>query len=422
MLPTRPIRELGTPGGGTGIEEQMGRVDHLFYPHFDCPHCEMTQPLDPKGCLLRLVTTRDALGRSKQAYLSESGRPVSWYHRDEEDAMNSAYFACPNCDHPIPDEVRHNAHFRCRHTGVNLQEFLESLPPGIPEHDWAVGIHLSPLTRETPFNLAAKMIQEGVSCATTDDWQQQMLGHESEHQIGCITLEMLRAAMNAPVPQREPDLILAGIDVGRSEDWIAIVEFYLPTAYHKLSRAEVVERTVRRISFASDVMRNDISDILTRFKVEFGLIDNEPSRESSMYMCRNTCLEMADQIAYLKDPIRKSEVADGGIIYDCWQIRNEKFMDAVLQGFLLQADDGHMLYRLPSEWEKWLSNPSERSPLRHLCGPSRDSKTHQWKRGPKNVDDFYFALVFAEAAFYIRLEEMMRDDNVGFPSASFSVW
>lgn len=423
LLPTRPIRELGTPGGGTGIEEQMGKVDHLFYPHYTCNSCKQTLPLDPKGCLLRETVQRDPLGRIKKTYLSDSGRPVSWFHRDENDAVNSAYFACLNCGEPISDEQRYAAHFCCRHTGTALADFLQSLPPGIPEYTWTVGIHLSPLTRETQFNLAAKMIEEGMSASTTDDWQQQMLGHASEHQVGSINPEMLRASMASPVPERQPELVLAGVDVGRSEDWLAIVEFYLPPNYYRLTRAEVIEKTIRYISYASDVMRNDIPDLLTRFDVNFGLIDNEPSRESSMYLCRRTCLDMADQIAYLKDPVRKSQVADGGITYDCYQIRNEKFMGAVLEGFLLKAEDDYPLYRLPPTWEKWLSNPSERSPLRHLMGPSRDPKTQQWKRGPGHVDDFYFALVFAEAAFYIKLEEMMPDkDDYGQASTSFSSW
>lgn len=423
MLPTRPIRELGTPGGGTGIEEQLGNVDRLFYPHFRCPNCQSVQPLDPKGCLLRMVTTRDSLGRTKQSYLSESGRPVSWFHEDENNALESAYFACPKCLHRIDNETRLKAHFQCRHTGEELSSFLESLPPGIPTRPWSVGVHLSPLTRQSEFNLAAQIIKEGIEAVTTDDWQQQMLGHPSEHMVGNINIEMLRAAMaSARISDRKPDFILAGCDVGRSEDWIAVVEIYLPLGYYRLTRAEIVERTIRQVVYAEDVMRNDIPDILTRFEVDFGLIDNEPSRESSMYLCRNTTLEMADQIAYLKDPVRLSEVADGGIIYPCYQIRNEKFMDTVLQGFLLQAEDGHQLYRLPPEWEKWLSNPSERSPLRHLSGPSRDPKNHQWKRGPKNVDDLYFALVFLEAAFYIHLERMMDESLPPVPTASYSSW
>ncbi|MHC5756099.1 MAG: hypothetical protein ACYTXF_36880, partial [Nostoc sp.] len=186
LLPTRPIRELGTPGGGTGIEEQMGKVDHLFYPHYTCTKCKQTLPLDPKGCLLRETVQRDPLGRMKKTYLSDSGRPVSWFHRDENDPVDSAYFACSHCSEPITDEQRYDARFCCRHKGTELTSFLESLPPGVPEYTWTIGIHLSPLTRETQFNLAAKMIEEGMSASTTDDWQQQMLGHASEHQVGSI--------------------------------------------------------------------------------------------------------------------------------------------------------------------------------------------------------------------------------------------
>lgn len=420
------IRELGTQGGGTGIEAQMSKAEHLFYPHYTCPNCRQILPLDPKGCLLRKVNQKDALGRVKQVYLSESGRPLSWFHEDENDAVESAYFACSNCGHPLDEETRTtNAHFRCRIDNTTLEDFLNALPPGVPKKEWMIGIHLSPLTRETEYNLASKMIKEGLSAVSTRDWQEQMLGHTSEHQTNSITLDMIRAAMKAPAPEKKPDLIIAGVDVGRSEDWLAIVGFYLPEQYWKLTRAEVREKSIRKMIYAADVMRTEIEDLLVRFEVEFGLIDNEPSRESSMQICRYSCLEMGDQIAYYRQVVEKTEVQDGGISYPCYNFRNEKFMAAVLEGFILEASDGYPLYRLPPEWEKWIANNnSDRSPIRHLQGPSRDPQTYQWKRASDKVDDFFFSLVFAEAAFYIKLEEIMSDDNNYHPPVSntYSSW
>jgi hypothetical protein len=402
MLPTRPIRELGTPGGGQGIEAELGDCDRYFYPHIQCKRCKEIQPLDPKGCVLKPTTQRDALGRPKISFLSESGRPVAWHHTDSSAPVDSAFVGCAFCAYPISNNQRYEAEFRCRHTGQTLRDFLKELPSGIPEQNWKVACHLSPLTREVHTNLAAEIIKSGMDASATEDWQQQRLGHPSESQASSITAEMLRQAMVSPKPTRKPDYTLAGIDVGRSEDWFAAVDFYLPNGYRQMKPAEIFEKTIRSVRYASGIVRDRIPHLLDEFGVTYGLIDNEPSRESSMRICRDTCLEMGDQVAYLQEIIEEIEVQDGGITARCWHFRNEKFMSTVLEGFLLKAADGYPLYRLPIAWEKWISNPSENSPLRHLSGPYRDPNG-QWRRGAGNVDDLYFAIVFVEVAFYIKI-------------------
>jgi hypothetical protein len=402
MLPTRPIRELGTPGGGGGIEAEFSNADYYFYPHFQCEHCQTIQPLDPKGCLLQQTLQRDALGRPKMAYLSESGRPIVWFHEDAAFPVDTAYFACSVCGRPIPRQQRYEATFRCRYTGILLKDFLESLPEGVPERRYKVVCHLSPLLREAETNLASEIIRSGIDAATTDDWQQQRLGHPSETQAASISLQMLTLSMQAPRPEHRAHYRLAGIDLGRTEDWLVIIDFYLPDDYPNLKPIEIMERSIRVLRYGADVVRDRIPLLLAEFGVEHGLVDNEPSRESAMKLCRETCLEMGDQIAYLKDIVSETEVWDGGIAARCWLLRNEKFMNTVLEGFLLQDDEGHPLYRLPNEWERWIGNPSERSPLVHLMGPWRDANG-QWHRGKGNVDDFFMACLFAETAFYIQL-------------------
>ena len=415
MLPTRPIRELGTPGGGQGIEASMGDVDHYFYPHFTCANCEQLHPLDPKGCLLRSSTIRDPLGRPKISFLSESGRPLTWFHSDPEYPVDSAYFGCPNCGHPIADEQRYNAKFCCRYTGVWAADFTKSLTAGVPDRHWKIGLHFSPLSRvELADQLAPQIIKSGFDSVNSDDWQQQRLGHPSEHQTNMVTLEMLRLAMAAPKLDRRPSYTLAGVDIGRSEDWVVIADFYLPSDAYSLTPGQLFEQTVRQVRFAGGVFRERIPEMLDDYGVEYGLVDNEPSRESSMKLCQGSCLEMADQLN-IREPLKETIVEDGGLAYKCWQIRNVKFMSAVLEGFLLRAEDEHSLYRLPSEWDQWVGNPSDMSPLIHLSAPWRDADG-QWHRGQNNVDDIFFACVFLEAAFYRKLlmpEEEYSISGVG---------
>ena len=46
---------------------------------------------------------------------------------------------------------------------------------------------------------------------------------------------------------------------------------------------------------------------------------------------------------------------------------------------------------------------TERSPLRHLAGPSYDPGSGKWRRGEGNIDDLFYAAMFCEAAFYLYL-------------------
>jgi hypothetical protein len=164
------------------------------------------------------------------------------------------------------------------------------------------------------------------------------------------------------------------------------------------------EKAKRVILFGADIMRSQIPDLLKQFNVTYGLMDNEPTREKAMEICRESegTLQIANQIAGLKDAVRKVIVEDGGESEECWNIRNEKFIQAVVDGFLTAAADGHPLYRLPTEWESWIGKNTERSPIRHLCAPHRDP-IKGWQRAKDGIDDLFYALVFAEAAFYLHL-------------------
>lgn len=404
MLPSRPIREVGTPGGGQGIELGLRSLDHYFYPHVQCPSCEAMIRLDPKGCLLQAFESRDLLGVPRLSYLSESGRPVQWFHRDPSSPVETAYIGCSACGEELTDKAIRDAHFRCTMTGLSAREVIDALPSGIPELQRRIAIHLSPLTRQA-HNVAPTIIRAGIEAVLTRDWQQQGLGHPSETDINSVTLDMIRRAMAAPTPTGIPDYTLCGIDVGRSEDWIAVVDFFLPQERGQLAAAQIMEQTIRRVRLAQGIGRGGILGLLANEGVGYGLIDNEPSRESSMNLCRDSPLEMVNQVN-MREVVRKTIVRDGGIESECWDIRNERFLGAVLEGFLLQAEDGGTLYRLPADWDQWIGSPSEHSPLVHLMGPSR-SPEGQWRRGKNNVDHLYMALSFCEAAFYIQMCELV---------------
>lgn len=399
-LPSRPIREIGTSGSGMGIELQVEHADYNFYPHALCPHCESVVTLDPKGCLLKSVMA-EVNGERSQRFLSDVGRPIEWFHHDPNEPVKTAYFGCPYCDGELVTACRADAWFADIKTGVRLLDVLQSLPLGVPEDFISAGITLSPLLRVDGTNIASQIIREGLETYNSADWQQQRLGCPSETSQNSISLQMLTAAIAAPLIERKADYRLCGIDMGRAEDWMVVVDFYLPRDWINKSITEITETTIRQIVYGSSIGRSRIPSMLSDLAVEHGLIDNEPSRESAMKICRDTVLEMVDQVSYAKEVIRLSEVADGGEFYSCWQIRNEKFLELVLEGFMNKID-GHSLYRLPKSWQRWVGNPSDASPLVHLMGPYRDLNG-EWFRGKGNIDDMYMACAFAEAAFYLKL-------------------
>ena len=404
IVPTKPIRDLGTHGSGSGIEVDIAKCKYYFYPHFRCGKCDRVSPLDPKGCLLKPIKYADSLGREISSHLSQTGRPVAWHCSEENNQVDSAYFGCPHCGAEIPDSDRLNAWYQCLNTDITLRNYLDNTDRLNERSRQKVGISISPLLRQTEHSLAVEIVQLGLDTANSEDWQQQVLGHPSSIYGNRITIEFIKAALYAPKPDHEPDYIVAGIDQGRGEDWLMIVAIYLPDKVEGMNDILRFEKAKRVILFGADIMRSQIPELLKQFKVTYGLMDNEPTREKAMEICRESggTLQIANQIAGLKDAVRKVIVEDGGESEECWNIRNEKFIQAVVDGFLTAADDGSPLYRLPSNWEQWLGKNTERSPIRHLCAPYRNP-VKGWQRAKDGIDDLFYALVFAEAAFYLHL-------------------
>ena len=404
IVPTKPIRDLGTHGSGSGIEVDIAKCKYYFYPHFKCANCDRVSPLDPKGCLLKPIKYADSLGKEISSHLSQTGRPVAWHCTEESNQIDSAYFGCPHCGTEIPDSDRLNAWYQCLNTDITLRNYLDN-PDRLNERSrQKVGISISPLLRQTEHSLAVEIIQLGLETANTEDWQQQVLGYPSAVYGNRISLEFIKAALHAPKPDREPDYIVAGVDQGSGEDWLMIVAIYLPPEVEGITDVDRFEKAVRVILFGGDIMRSQIPELLKQYGVIYGLMDNEPTREKAMEICRDSggTLQMANQISGLKDAVRKVTVEDGGESEECWNIRNQKFIQAVVDGFLTAADDGSPLYRLPTNWESWLGKNTERSPIRHLCAPYRDP-VRGWQRAKDGIDDLFYALVFAEAAFYLHL-------------------
>jgi len=417
-LPTKPVRPTGTKGGGLGIEAEIKRCEYQFYPHYKCECCGEILPLHPKGCLLKLTEVPSPSGEVRKAYLSSAGRPLDWFHEDEENPIDTAYYACSSCGYPLSDAVRETAFYQDTITGITAADFIVSLPKGIPNRRISASLDISPLLRIQSTNRASEIIAKGLSTDNTADWQQQMLGCESEAGAGSISLAAIQWAMKGPVPEFEPTFRLAGCDQGRGQHWLWICEYYVPqdlidrisdknNKERRLSLSEVSEKTLRHVIFAKDVGQGEIPGILNQYGVRYGLVDNEPERAWASSL-RQYNIDMADQKSSQTATMRDSYVEHGGAKYPCKFISNNFFMKAVQDMFFSTADDSYPLIRLPESWKRWVALiDDERSPIRHLMAPRFDATKEKWIRPDDRIDDLYFAAVFCEAAFYVALRQAL---------------
>lgn len=199
-IPTKPRRQLGTPGrSGTGITEAGKNANHQFEPHCICSSCGEEIRLNPEGTLLHQNKRIKPNGEVLYSYTAANGRPLSWFYHHEADKIKSAYFGCPHCHAEIPKRDRiQNSYFKCIKTGITAKEFLNQA-----EYDprLQVFIYLSPLLKDTEYNLASDIINEGLTTSETEDWYQQQIGLASRVDANKLTIEMIKRAITRPMPE-----------------------------------------------------------------------------------------------------------------------------------------------------------------------------------------------------------------------------
>ena len=411
MIPTRPIRSLGTCGSGGGVELDLKRMEYDFFPHIECPHCGEVIALDPMGCLLKPHERIDGSGNKKIAYLTESGRPHEWWHTDENDPVQSAYIACSACGTPLDDETRYSAKYKCRKTGVWFREWNDAIPPGIPKRKLTAAFWISPLIRRTKVNLAFEIIQTGINASSSLDWVQQMVGKPSEASVTSLTAEILKRSIEAPRPTRVPDIILGGCDQGRQSYVLGCAKIYFPLGWKNMSVEDVIEKTQREYMFLGEVHVNQLPNKLLDYKVNKMGLDQEPDRTRASILERETVAVLMDQITGLKDAVRKVDLKEGGNILKAYQLRNEKFQAQVMNSFITTHSDGYPLARLPENFGMWLHTPVESSPIRQLCSVKYDPYTEKYIKTDGN-DHAFYACLFLEAMLYIFLTEDVNNSYI----------
>lgn len=414
QIETKPVRQLGTPGAGLGIESEMEKAEYLFHPFAVCPHCQSEVELHPKGCLLKSFDRVLPNGEVKPGYLSATGKPAivngvaQWYHYDSDRPIESAYIACPHCLGELDNGTRKNAYFKCVRSGQLLSDFLNTtVGDRYKQGRYKAGFWISPLLRITEYNLASDIIGGGVDTENPANWCQQSLGLPSEAGETSVTLEMIRNAIAAPKPTYPHSFTVAGIDQGRHSHYLAIFDVYLPPAWQYMNFRELRDQLIKVVRFGGSIYVGELIDRLVQYNVDLTIIDNEPNISEAARLAADCPqkIELANQVTGQLKEYKQVEVHDGGDVFPCWSMRSDKYQRLILDSFLMAASDGFSLYRLPDDWLSWFAKRSESSPIRHLTSPSYDPSLGKWVRARDHNDDLWFAFHFAELAIDLYLQE-----------------
>jgi hypothetical protein len=396
-----PIRVLGTPGSGAGIEKDIKDAKHNFWPYAKCPHCEDTITLTPLGCLFKKVVTKNKDNSLIERYFDETGLPLDWHHKDPDDPVRSAYFGCSSCGELLPDDLRQKAKFHDINTGMTLDEFLTSYVPSVwREETLTVGIWGGLLFRDQPGTKLAPAVVGGAQDVTgMADYLQQRCGIPGDVIGGSITRENIKSAIEREdfyPTEDETSVTLIGIDQGRSAWYAAVVEFI----YNENLPPSLAMKTVRRNIKAFRILKEDeVPALMEEWGPVAGLIDNEPSISSASALADDLGLCLGNQQKKQKDEYKFSHVLDGGNEYECYQIRYNKYVWSLMVAFV------HGQVTIPDEYEHHLEFNTPKSIVRHLTAVEWDNTNACVVKKQDEPDDLFFALMFAEASFALYLQD-----------------
>jgi hypothetical protein len=401
-----PERLIGTPGNGAGIELEIAQADYCFISHIDCKECGKPASLSPLGAL---ITPIEIDKSNRPIYFEANGKPRDWWYRDENDKVNTAYFGCEHCGAEISKEQRLNSYFRCTKTGTLLLDLLDSLPYGYSDKRISCGLILSPLIRDTDSSTPQSIILSGLQSTNTQDWQQQELGIATSMSTGGITLESIKRSIGATVPKWQPDYTYFGLDQGRSEHWVMMVNYRLPThtiGERDYTTIEKYELAHREITLCKAINDSELDRII--MESHGGALDNEPDRSWADKIARAyRGIILFDQVSQrsLNGLMHKPIIVQsGGTKIEAVAIDTHRFQNHILSFF-------NGSYMVGSDEVPQISIPksvnyqdlTDKSLVRHLTSSTRDPDRGLWIRPEDKNDDLLKAFVGAELRFYLQV-------------------
>lgn len=396
ISPQQPIRYLGTPGSGTGIEFTIEGAGYDFWPHMVCPHCGEEIVMDVRGCLLKPTTYYNRQGVPEQRYQTLLGT-VEDYHRNEQ---GEPIFACSKCETYLSMEDRAKNYLRCIKTGLDVKTFLEDeVPKKWKKERLKVALWGTALLREKETEIVAKaIIENGMNPEGAKDFTQQQLGIPFTATSASITETQWINACRAPAVNKKqyPDQVkVLGIDQGRS-DWYGVIAT-IHYDFDKISSENLKDFIIDIDDFYC-ASSDHILEQAAELGVEVGMIDNEPSIYLGAEICEQYGYHMADQQPRQLDDYKAGKAKDAGMLYDCWKIRDQKYGFLILQAFM----DGRV--RMPERFLQSLNDRSIKSPAKHLRSVSWDSGEALIVKAADDIDHLFFALMFLVSGYAIYLD------------------
>lgn len=363
VILSKPIRELGTPGNGTGIEKSVKNASHNFVPGIKCDLCGKISRLHPLGNLFK----KDPF---TQQYFDSRGHIIDYY----QNKAGEPTIVCNHCYHDIYQQVVSTdaIELYSEQSGHSVDEFLDELNDNQIYFE-PIAIYLSPLLRcpTDPFRLK-ELVEEGKNPESVLIFHQNKLGIESKFTLNGISFEDLENAYQEPWKFKHPRRFV-GIDQG--------------TDTHYLVDLEVFEDKVN-LKNAIVIRESEVVKYLRYHRIDFAIIDNEPGRKSANTLANQSGgkLAIADQRDIMTDfsPIK---VEFGGEQIDCYAINNTLYQEEVIYDFMenkVRIDCSH--------------HPKFG---KHITAVKRDLTTGKFIRPADHDDDFFFAYMFARSAIAI---------------------
>jgi hypothetical protein len=364
---SKPIRQLGTPGSGAGIERDIENAAHLFVPGLICKNCKQITFLDPKGALLKPVYDEK---RKEERYFNSRGQILDYHslHGTPE----SAYVACIHCNSPISAEEIDQCQLYSKVTLETADEFLDALPDDQVYID-PIAIYLSPLLRipTDPYRVV-ELIREGLDPPNPKIYQENKLGHASvTGSMGVSLMQYQKVYDKAPIYFTKKVRRFLGVDQGTDFHYAVVIE-------------TADDEDISNILFASSVSENDIIETFNYFSCDYAVMDVDPYRKSALELSQKVKnFVLADQRSIDID-FKPIKVKQGSVEIPCFAINNQLYIETVISNWTEE------FYRINGK-----IHPNFK---KNITSIKRNIQTGLFERPADHDDDLFFALMFAEVA------------------------
>ncbi len=274
-LLTKLFRCGSTPGAEGGIVDgEVRNSKYRFEWHFNCSECGKAQVLDPFGNFLRCTSITDN-GIEKKVFADPIGRPISWFHSDRDNPIESAFIGCKHCEQAVDRDSISAGEFICVNNHIALRDFCHQLTIDKQVEHESVAL-LLPRLASLLFN-PIEWIREQITSTSPSDGFQQGLGKPFSLGGGKIEPSHLQKCVGISLPDEfkvKPDLIIVGLDQGRHSSYAVKQEWHFADFPDKDAKWKYA---FKKITWWGEVNGFEwLEDFVKEHNVDLICADNEP--------------------------------------------------------------------------------------------------------------------------------------------------